>query len=127
MCLEQRAARQHGRELLAIVRRRMDVVDRVDLAQAFANLAHRFFGHGPAEQSTLDVMRADRSRSHAAKRQRCARHLAALVLFEKRRRRDDGAIAMAAKSIARMPLLPKTVTLASSAAATATSSAAGSR
>jgi hypothetical protein len=56
--LEQRAARQHRRQLLAVRRRRVDVLDRLELAQRLANLA----------QSAVSDLLADERALHLAAR-----------------------------------------------------------
>ena len=77
----------------------MDIVDGIELAQCFANFAQPLFRDDLADQRTLDLACPHRRRPHAAERQRRARHLAVIVLFDERRRRDDGEIAVTAREL----------------------------
>ena len=75
----------------------MDVLDGLELAQRLADLAQPLLARSFADQRAFDFARAHRRRPHAAERHRRARHLAAAVLFDQRRRRDNGEIAVPAR------------------------------
>ncbi len=95
----QRAAREHRRQVLAIGRRRMDVVDRLDAAAALAGVAKQRRVWRLADDRRFERARAGGRRAHAADRHRGARDPAGAVGFQQRRRRGDGEVAMPAREL----------------------------
>ena len=85
----------------------MDIVNRVASAQNFADLAQAFVADGLADQRALDFARPQRRRAHAAERNRRARYLAAAVLFDQRRRRDNREIAVPARKFDEAMAVPR--------------------
>ena len=92
----ERAARQYGRQVLAVGRRRVDVVDRIKLPQRLAQFAQPLVVDFFADQCALDVAGAQRRRAHAAEGERRAGDFAGGVFLKQRRGGDDGEIAVAA-------------------------------
>src|SRR3981189_2175346 len=64
--LVQGAARQHGGEVLAVGRRRVDVLDRLDGAAALAGLANQVRRRHLADERLLDLACAHRQARRAA-------------------------------------------------------------
>src|SRR5262245_50026782 len=83
------AAREHGRELLAVSRGGMHVLERVELAAGFAQVPQRLVVGHAADQRLLDLAYAHRRDRDAAERDRGARDLAVAVVGEQSRRRHD--------------------------------------
>src|SRR5712675_2507332 len=90
------AAREHGRELPAIVGRPMHVVHGVELAACFRKLAQGFVVRHMTDQRLLDFFDADGRRPHAAERDGSAGDAAGAVIGEEYGRRYDREVAMPA-------------------------------
>src|SRR5262249_56644971 len=94
--LLQRPARQHRRQMLAIRRRRMHIIDRLELAAAFASVTEETARRHLSDNGLLDLAGAPPHRPHPADGHRGARNLAGGIALQQNRGRGDGEVAVPA-------------------------------
>src|ERR1700686_359306 len=97
--LFQSAAREHRGEMLAIVRRRVHIINGFNLAAALASIAEQLFGWNLPANFLFQPARAHRPRAQPADGHGCTRDLPSTVGCDKRRSRRDGKIAVPAREL----------------------------